>query len=1262
MMPVNVEDSEGNTTREWYWCANPTAATPKKYDLYYELPMELAPQTQFYNGQEVAYMANTVLANAGFNTTNDDAEQNNYSKGLPNFTAAYDQFREEFTAIASGDTSGKASFDSRITRAELAAKLDTFINGGTVNGETIEKQADADNDEWKTMPDLSDTDYWEVAHVGVLGIEYAFLKYIQGWPIDGIGLIQGGSESVLASSGFIEKDNRTYGARALARLLIAYAEVARDKGYLSEVNSNSTFSLETTKIERSDGTTTVTVTTEDTANAKDFSFTLPSGVTVKSLKKDGAEIAPNKKTNSDGTTEYTFEKDQYPDTMVFQVSTDKEKDLRDKALFTLVDNKKTISKAYVDSNDIYLDEASGHYVVREFVGADDGYSGDGANEGRERSQTVFKLTPEYQSLHARIQLSAAPSIGTTVSADGTESTSSKAAETSDTTVTVKDTVSYQNLTKGQTYTVTGKLFDKTDNKEVENVTGKATFTPEAADGETTVDFGDIKLTAGHTYVVYEYLYEGKTATGDVVAKHEDKDDVTQTFAVNKSTEEKSPSIGTKVSADGTASTSSKAAETSNTSVKVVDTVAYQNLTAGTKYTLTGKLYDKTSDKTVADVAGTATFTAETADGETTVDFGTVELTAGHTYVVYEYLYKGENATGDVVASHENKDDITQTFVVKEETPTPTPETPSIGTTVSADGTESTTSKAVETSDTTVTVKDTVSYQNLTGGQTYTVTGKLYDKTDNNVVEGVTGTKTFKADADGNGETTVEFGDIKLTAGHTYVVFEYLYEGENATGDVVASHENKDDITQTFVVKEETPTPTPETPSISTTVSANGESASSDSAVETSLTSVKVVDTVTYKNLTAGTEYTLEGQLMDVTDQDNITSVGDAQTETFTPSESNGTQDIDLGTLDLEPGHTYVVYETLYEGGTAEGTAVAEHKDKNDKAQTVVVENETPVVKSDNPSISTTASANGEASTEEKAVETTDTSVKVVDKVTYENLTAGTEYTLEGQLMDVTDNDNITSVGDVKTKTFTPTGSDGSVNISFGTMDLEAGHTYVVYETLYEGDTAEGTSVAEHKDKDSTAQTIVVTSETPIVKSGYPSISTTISADGEKSTSKKAVTTDKTRVHVVDTVSYNDLTVGETYTLKGKLIDVTAGGNVVTTATKTFTAKTEDGSVKIDFGRVSLKAGHKYVAFEYLYEGKTAEGSPVAVHKDKKDKAQTLLVTGAANTRTSNGNRNTSNSGNGVKTGDNASLIWGVLLAGALAALLITIRKRRSSER
>jgi TQXA domain-containing protein len=465
--------------------------------------------------------------------------------------------------------------------------------------------------------------------------------------------------------------------------------------------------------------------------------------------------------------------------------------------------------------------------------------------------------------------------------------------------------------------------------------------------------------------------------------------------------------------------------------------------------------------------------------------------------------------------------------------------------------------------------------------------------------------------------------------------------------------------------------------IHTTVTANGTSSSAEKAAETSDTRVKVVDTVTYKNLTAGTEYTLKGQLMDVTDIDNIVPVGEARTRTFTAAQADGSEQIDLGTLDLTPGHTYVVFEELYNGNTTEGTPVAGHKDKNDKAQTFVVKEETPTPVPETPSIRTTVSANGTASTSEKAVETSDTSVDVVDTVSYDNLTAGTEYTLKGQLMDVTDADNIVPVGEAGTKTFTPASSSGTQDVSLGTLELTPGHTYVVFETLYKGSKAEGTPEAEHSDKNDKAQTIVVTEETPhkpgtppdkttisgngkeiVSVNGAPSIRTTISADGRKSTSKEAVKTHKSSVNVTDTVFYRRLKAGKTYSIRGRLIDVTSGGSVVDTATITFTARKANGTVKVDFGRVSLKPGHKYVAFEYLYKGKKASGTPVAVHKDKNDKAQTMIATGTGNA----GSVGSSSTGL-IKTGDDPALYyWALLLAGALAGAFITIRKRRTSKR
>ncbi|MDR2256673.1 MAG: VaFE repeat-containing surface-anchored protein [Arthrobacter sp.] len=96
----------------------------------------------------------------------------------------------------------------------------------------------------------------------------------------------------------------------------------------------------------------------------------------------------------------------------------------------------------------------------------------------------------------------------------------------------------------------------------------------------------------------------------------------------------------------------------------------------------------------------------------------------------------------------------------------------------------------------------------------------------------------------------------------------------------------------------------------------------------------VVDTVTYKNLTPGTEYTVTGELML---KDGETATGIKGQTTFTPTEANGTVDVTFTIPEGFSGKALVAYETLYEGNAANETPIAEHKDINDASQTVTVE-------------------------------------------------------------------------------------------------------------------------------------------------------------------------------------------------------------------------------------------------------------------------------------------------------------------------------------
>lgn len=99
-----------------------------------------------------------------------------------------------------------------------------------------------------------------------------------------------------------------------------------------------------------------------------------------------------------------------------------------------------------------------------------------------------------------------------------------------------------------------------------------------------------------------------------------------------------------------------------------------------------------------------------------------------------------------------------------------------------------------------------------------------------------------------------------------------------------------------------------------------------------------------------------------------------------------------------------------------------------------------------------------------------------------------------------------------------------------------------------------------------------------------------------------------QVTIVDTVYYENLEFGGTYTLTGTLMVKSTGeplldaeGNTVT-ATKEFAADNTNGSVNIEFTfDASLLAGEDVVAFESLVK----DGIEVAVHADIEDEGQTL---------------------------------------------------------
>ncbi len=227
-----------------------------------------------------------------------------------------------------------------------------------------------------------------------------------------------------------------------------------------------------------------------------------------------------------------------------------------------------------------------------------------------------------------------------------------------------DTIAYQNLVPGGKYTVSGELMNKADGTAT-GITGSTTFTPTEANGSTAVAFTIPEGYAGAVLVAYEKLFDGTETTGEPLAVHMDINDAAQTVTLEKAPAVSKPVISTSLvdSADGDRVLSWNGGT-------VIDTIAYQNLVPGGKYTVSGELMNK-ADGTATGITGSTTFTPTEANGSTAVAFTIPEGYAGAVLVAYEKLFDGTETTGEPLAVHMDINDAAQT-VTLEKAPAATP--------------------------------------------------------------------------------------------------------------------------------------------------------------------------------------------------------------------------------------------------------------------------------------------------------------------------------------------------------------------------------------------------------------------------------------------------------------------------------------------------------------------------------------------------------------------------------------------------------------
>ena len=415
------------------------------------------------------------------------------------------------------------------------------------------------------------------------------------------------------------------------------------------------------------------------------------------------------------------------------------------------------------------------------------------------------------------------------------------------------------------------------------------------------------------------------------------------------------------------------------SVKVSDRVEYSHLVAGKTYTVTGELHDAETGDAIKvggkAVTASQTFTAEKSHGSVNVDFtfDSYDL-AGKTLVVYETL---TDEGGSKLAEHKDKGDVSQQVEVVK---------PTVGTTAK-DGVDG--DKNVVPDDT-ATVVDTVSYANLIPGKEYTLTGTLHVKKtdkDGKVTEEtltdadgnpVTATQTFTPEkADGTVDVTFTFDALKLKKDTQLVAFESL----TLDGHEVASHADIDDDGQTVTIVP---------PTVGTTAK-DGHDGDKNVVSDAETT---VVDSVDYKGLVPGKEYTVTGTLhVKKTDKDGKVTEetvtdkdGKAVTAktTFTPDKADGSVDVTF-TFDgsaIPDGSEVVAFESL----ARNDVELAAHADIKDENQTVTFHE---------PAVGTTATDKLDGDKNVVA----DAETTVTDTIAYNGVLSGTDYTMAGILMD-----------------------------------------------------------------------------------------------------------------------------------------------------------------------------------------------------------------------------------------------------------------------
>lgn len=372
----------------------------------------------------------------------------------------------------------------------------------------------------------------------------------------------------------------------------------------------------------------------------------------------------------------------------------------------------------------------------------------------------------------------------------------------------------------------------------------------------------------------------------------------------------------------------------------------------------------------------------------------------------------------------------------------------------------------------VSIIDRVDYSGVEVGHAYRMQGKVVLQSNGQVLLDGNGapieaSAEFTPDAiTGYVELAFEFDALDLF-GEAVVCFEELIDVES--GEVIAEHKDLEDYDQTIRIM---------TPGVGTFATDFEDGDKTLGKAQ----QARIIDTVNYKNVAIGREYTFNGAVMKKVVDDDGEAYAEALVDsqgnpvrsslTFVPESADGVVEVtfDLDASIIDDATDLVVFETL----ESDEREYVVHTDINNAAQTVSVR--APLI--------STAARDGQDGDQTILAQR---NAIVIDSVSYEGLVPGHPYYAFGRLMLTSSGADgsaeihplLDAEGNKITASyeFTPEEEAGVVEVVFR-FDASGlnGSKLVCFEEVYQGDAL----VASHADPNDAAQTVTVSESDSLV--------------------------------------------------------------------------------------------------------------------------------------------------------------------------------------